>query len=363
MTMERMRPERIQLDRRQFLRGLGVAGLSAAIAACGSEEGGPDPAPAETSTTVNFIKEKTRKIDERIDRLERENPHVKYKYQVDQYSGQVNEQQGIISPDKIRPLSPEVKKRVANATVMILGDAKNQPGRQVKGSGVLLKNKATGKIQVISAGHLMNEMVPESMSIITNDNRQVVPKSVSYKEVDTAGKEEDLAVVTISNAGAFDSDALETRVPKKGPTDFGEPYQALNYQTFHGPGNLATYPMVLIQEMDGPFVQALAGLHPGKTEDEALYGGSGGPAVDSDGQVVGITTGSFFETPLDCDTSPIFQATGTFFDNDPADLAVFLRKPGDVCEPGEAPSLVNIRVPDNDGEFVFRYTPTVVQIT
>lgn len=207
-----------------------------------------------------------------------------------------------ILPAKLPKLSKAAEKKVLGAIALVGGE--NAEGNQVYGSGILFDDPEQGP-SVITAGHVMRSIVPETLEIRDNNNELIDPAGYAADyfrpgEDEINANREDIALIRLEDPAKYAGRALAGRNVETEPVLPGEALFTRNYQDEHQPGNPASYTVIAARsgaegtrsnsnDEDG-FIMYVNDVMPKQKDDGLTPGGSGGGLVDSEARVVGINS-------------------------------------------------------------------------
>lgn len=261
-----------------------------------------------------------------------------------------------LQPERIDPLPEDVAERVRDAVVEVRG---NDGVYESRGSGFLIQNALTGETEVMTAGHVLEEVHGPTIEVVTNNHQYLPAESASSYFVQEEDFIEDMAVINLEpNALQLDDVALQGRDLAAEPLAMGEPVYLVNYQgEIHEPGNPAEYAMIAGGRQSTGAQILLGDVVPGVEEDSLSQGGgSGGVVVDEQGRAVGISNASFEKRP--CDIDILLNSPGF-----PEDTKAYLSFPEDLDECNDGDGLEHGRMRPIDAGGVFVPSPRVTPDT
>ncbi len=208
-----------------------------------------------------------------------------------------------LQPEAIAPPTPEVIKHVSSAVAHLQARSSEDETFSL-GSGFLVRTP-TGSPQLMTAGHVLDEVAPEDLVIELNDGTPLEFDYYTYAFNDPWKQEglsieekarlsEDVAKVEVCYQADFSDRALPVRDQAAFPLRIGEPLLLMNFQDNHETGNPAIYQVIYTgpSSIDPLFGTVIGDVIPGQEEDEIRFGASGGVVVDQHGAVVGMSTAS-----------------------------------------------------------------------
>ncbi len=203
----------------------------------------------------------------------------------------------ILNSERMHPVEQAVVDRVMQAVIKV-----DEDGQDV-GSGFIGVD-SIGDYNVITAGHVLEDVVPEDLELTLNDGTDVQYDYYTYAFNDPWGSDltidekgalsEDLGVISPCYDEGLADRALPIRNPFTNPLKIGETLLMINFQDKHQVGDPAVYQMPFMGEsvIDPLFGWLVGDVQPGVAEDDLRPGGSGGVVTDVEGNIVGISTAS-----------------------------------------------------------------------
>lgn len=257
-----------------------------------------------TPTPPDPKAEQTAEINRYFDGMSQVRPRA------DQLPAVVGLEVDVIPKEAAKMPGDQLTAKALGAIVMISSiavEGTKHADMEIFGSGFLMVDGPTNEVRVVTAGHVIDEVVPGTLKVTTNDGVRIAHLGGDASKSDTP--QEDLGFVYPEEPEELRKRALQARDLGTNPLRLGEKLYVFNFQGDHAPGNPAIYPALYAGRGIGTnddTIEILENLAPGIDEDDMRPAGSGGVAVDQSGEVVGIGIhGMVEEFKLDYCDKPI----------------------------------------------------------